>query len=135
MDQTLGIMLTALLGFVLLYLMVFALVEGDNKAVRKMERAMTSKEKKALRKTISDLITNAFEDAEHDKKITKDQKLLWYQKIGSRCDLYDLLPKKLPVNYPDPDTLKNQLKARIKAKMLKKEPKNKLDEALYRHVL
>lgn len=63
---------------------------------------------------ISYVITEAMEEAYYKGKISLEEKLEYYQMIGSRCNMPCLLPKKWPHKFPDQEELKAAIKSRIK---------------------
>jgi hypothetical protein len=77
---------------------------------------MRRRRKKYIRAFSAWLITEAFEEAVFKERLTREEVDDLYQKIGSRCDMPDLLPTKSRIRFPDPDKLKEAIRNRINRK-------------------
>lgn len=63
------------------------------------------------------LITEAVEEAVFYQKISRAEADRYYQMIGSRCHLYNLLPKGPDPSFPDEEELKTAIRKRIRGKL------------------
>lgn len=77
-------------------------------------RDRMSVEGKGTKSTISWLITEALEEAVCLDIISEKDRDFWYQRIGSRCDLKDLLPQNSRIKFPDKEILKKMIRGRLK---------------------
>jgi hypothetical protein len=81
-----------------------------------------------VRARIAQAICDSLEELYFKEKITRWERDYWYQKIGSRCDLLDLLPRGPKLDYPHPEDLKQELLNRRGNKILD-EFRKKWDKA------
>jgi len=81
-----------------------------------MAIAERRRRKKYIRALAAWLITESFEEAVFKERLTREEVDDLYQKIGSRCDMPDLLPTKSRIRFPDPDKLKEAIRSRINRK-------------------
>lgn len=72
--------------------------------------------KRAVRAIAAWLITEGIEEGVYKDRLTREEADELYQKIGSRCDMPDLLPTKSRYRIPDVDELKEAIRNRINRK-------------------
>ncbi len=74
--------------------------------------------KRYVKARIAQSICDGVEELYFKKKITREERDQWYQTIGSRCDLVDLLPSGPKIEYPDQDDLKKEIRGRLQMNVL-----------------
>ena len=106
------------------------------------ERRMTKEERAAyVKRTVADTICNALERSVDDGKLTPDDVIPYYQTIGKRCGLKDLLPGGLLPSSIKKKQIKHRLitgdrtpvnipEGRIEKK---REPRNRLEAIFLRN--
>jgi uncharacterized OsmC-like protein len=102
----------------LLACIVFDVVKIYNKPTTKLDekvRVIMSKRRreKWVKRWMQYQISEIAEEGYYKGKITREERDFWLQRIGSRCDMLDLLPKNSAIRYPDPDDLKAAIRGRV----------------------
>ena len=131
-------------GSIVLGILAYILLRQDKNAsvIVLEERKMTREERAAyVKRTVADSICDALERAVDTNKLTPDEVTEYYQRIGQRCGLKDLLPGGILRS----SMLKKQIKHRLMngdrapvnipdgpAKP-KREPKNRLEAVFLRN--
>jgi hypothetical protein len=74
-----------------------------------------SARKKIINALLADIITDGIEDAVDTGKITEEESISLYRRVGHQTGLTDLIPKKLnePLTPVQQDTLKDNIKGRL----------------------
>lgn len=102
-------------------------------------RRMSQKAKESRKRRIADAICNGMEDAFHKGSVSKKDLRHFYKMIGERCDLPDLLRRKINIR-PNVEALKESIVKRIvgdvskvqAAPLPKEEEKPKAKNNIYR---
>ena len=86
-----------------------------HKTPEEQVRAITmTKHRRALwvKRYMQYLLSEVVEEGYLTEKITMEERDFWLQRMGSRLDLIDLLPRKHVIKPPEPEDLKAQIRAR-----------------------
>lgn len=147
-DQYLHILLPAVGGSIVLAFLVWILYRLNDEqpdrsnVVVLEERRMTKEERTAyVKRTVADAVCDALERAVDNGKLTPDEVTVYYERIGQRCGLKDLLPGGVLRS----SMLKRQIKHRLingdrtpvnipeGKETIKREPRNRLEAIFLRN--
>lgn len=144
-DHYMHIIAPAVGGSIVLGLIAWTLLRDRNEPVKTNvvileERRMTKEERASyVKRTIADTICNALETAVDDGKLTPDDVIPYYETIGKRCGLKELLPGGVLPSSIKKKQIKQRLingdrtPVRIPEGPQKKEPRNRLEAIFMRN--